>query len=87
MVSFEVLLTYYNLLKELEWNKEILQYQTKEFCNINNITLKDLTIAIRLLLTNSSKGFSFYDILNILGKQKTLDRLFLQIQSIGNCND
>ena len=61
--------------KENEWEKEKIERITKEFTNNENIKFNEIGEPIRLILTGKSKGIPISDILIILGKKETLERI------------
>ncbi len=75
MINLEDLQNYIILLDNIEWSKDILINNTKQYCSNKQIKLKDFLQTIRFLLTGKFVGLSFYDILIILQKNKVLYKL------------
>lgn len=57
------------------WTSENIQKAHDEFIKANNINFGDLGPALRLVLTGQGFGPNIFDIMEIIGKEGTMDRL------------
>ena len=68
----------------LIWNSECLNKLINNYCHENNLKFRDIGVPLRIALTGSTSSPSIVHIMEILGEQKTLDRLNLSIDLIKN---
>ena len=68
----------------LIWNSEYLNNFINTYCKKNNLKFRDIGVPLRIALTGSTSSPSIVHIMEILGEEKTLDRLNLSIDLIKN---
>jgi len=66
-----------NILQKIEnWTLEEIKSQLNNFCQENNLKIKDFGPAMRIILTFSSKSAGgIFDVIYILGKEEVLNRI------------
>ncbi|MFT4718257.1 MAG: glutamyl-tRNA synthetase [Rickettsiales bacterium] len=66
-----------NVLEKIDdWNLEEIKSRLNNFCQENNLKIKDFGPAIRIILTFSSKSAGgIFDVINILEKDEVLKRI------------
>lgn len=57
------------------WDENILEKITRDFCKVKNIKLTKLAEEMRLLLTGRNITPSIFEIMNVLGKKESLERI------------
>lgn len=58
-----------------QWDGQYLEKQARAFCANNNIKVGDYFMILRILVTGSSQTPPIWDVMQILGKQESLERL------------
>ena len=73
----DLIISIKNILEEIEnWNLEEIKDKLNNFCQKNNLKIKDFGPAMRIILTFSSKSAGgIFDIMAILGKKEILNRI------------
>ncbi len=68
----------------LTWDHENLNEFINIYCQENNFKYREIGVPLRIAITGSTTSPSIVHIMEILGKQKTLDRLNINVGSIKN---
>lgn len=58
-----------------EWTSENIQREFEQFVNQNNLNFGEVSAPLRLVLTGMGFGPNVFDIMEIIGKEGTMDRL------------
>ena len=58
-----------------EWKSKLINEFINTYCEESNLKFRDIGIPLRIVLTGSTSSPSIVDIMEILGKHKTLNRL------------
>ena len=79
----------YDFTKEIKsanltWHHESLNEFISSYCEENNLKYRDIGLPLRIALTGSTSSPSIVHIMEILGKQKTIDRLKINVDTIRN---
>lgn len=76
MITIGNLIMYSAHIERIQsWTSESLEQGTRDFCKTINVPIRDLAMGVRVVLTGKSKGLGLYDIMNIFGKENTINRL------------
>lgn len=59
----------------LDWDGKILEENARKFCVKRNIKVGDYFLALRVAVTGVTKTPPFWDVIEVLGKGETLDRI------------
>ena len=68
----------------LTWDHESLNGFISSYCQENNFKFCDIGVPLRIAITGSTSSPSIAHIMEILGKEKTLCRLKINVDSIKN---
>ena len=69
---------------KVTWDHESLNEFINSYCQENNFNYRDIGIPLRIAITGSTSSPRIVHIMEILGKQKTLDRLNIYVDTIKN---
>ncbi len=61
--------------EKMLWKSETIDKFIKDFCELNNLSFRQIGIPLRVLITGSTHSASITDILQIIGKEDTICRL------------
>lgn len=64
-----------HLAETNDFSVEAVETSIKQFCENESIGLGDIIHALRVATTGAAGGFGMFETLNVLGKQRTLDRI------------
>ena len=68
----------------LSWDHESLNGFISSYCQENNFKFRDIGVPLRIAITGSTSSPSIVHIMEILGKQRSLERLNLNVEPIKN---
>jgi glutamyl-tRNA synthetase len=82
----ELIINIRNILEKItDWNLDEIKNQLNDFCQKNNLKIKDFGPAMRIILSFSSKSSGgIFDIIAILGQKEVLNRIDLYKESLKN---
>lgn len=58
-----------------DFSAAAMEAESKTFCEVQKVSLPDLTNPLRVALTGSPAGFSMFDTMEILGRQSCINRI------------
>jgi glutamyl-tRNA synthetase len=63
-----------------DWDGKVLEEKARSFCSENNVKVGDYFMVLRIAVTGLTNTPPIWDVMEILGKKETLNRL----QSVSN---